>query len=819
MFKDLKLNAKLIVAFLVIGLVPLGVVAIFSLQESQEAIHNRVQEQLVSLRELKAKQIEDYIGQLRGQILTLSADRMIIDAMGEFRAAYNNVEGEVRDGMGASNLHLSAWRQELAGYYTDQYGSEYRSRNQDRSPSASLWLERLDEESIVLQYHYIQDNPNPLGSKDAMTQSDDGTRWSALHAKYHPSIRKFLLEFGYYDIFLCDPQTGDIVYSVFKELDFTTSLTDGPFSNTGIGRVFQEANASGDPDYVAIDDFCPYPPSYEDQAGFIASPIFDGTEKIGILIFQMPIDRINDIMTSGQDWVKVGLGESGETYLVGLDRKMRSCNRFLIEDPDGYFAAVEETGMDNSTLDMIKAKNTTIGLQEIEAKASQGALAGSTGFDIIQDYREVPVLSAFKPLDIAGLDWAIMAEIDEAEAFGTARSLRTFVIIIGVVMAGLILVAGWFLARSIARPITTISEVAELIAVGDINHDIVIKSNDEIGTLAAAFNRLIDYMKEKAAAAERIATNDLTVTVQPRSENDVLGNSFRTMISNLVSMIRQLGDNAHQVGSAANQVASSSEQLSRGAQAQSGQVAQVSAAIEQMAATVVESSENANQASEMSQGASETAGSGGNIVAETIEGMNSIAEVVRQSQDAIGRLAGSADQIGQVTAVIDDIADQTNLLALNAAIEAARAGEQGRGFAVVADEVRKLAERTGKATGEIGQMIKGIQGETTEAVQSMEAGIERVELGRALADNAGTSLQEIVEMSQRVMEIVRTIASGSEQQSAAASDIARNMEQIQQVTEEATRGAEQSASAAEELNRQADSLQQLVANFKIPRTA
>jgi methyl-accepting chemotaxis protein len=411
-----------------------------------------------------------------------------------------------------------------------------------------------------------------------------------------------------------------------------------------------------------------------------------------------------------------------------------------------------------------------------------------------------------------------MAEIDEAEAFAPARSARTFIIIIGMIMAGLILAAGWYLARSISRPITRISGVAEQIAVGDVNQTIEIETNDEIGALAAAFNRLIDYMKEKAAAAEHIATNDLTVTVEPRSENDALGISFRTMIANLVSMIRQLGDNARQVGSAANEVAASSEQMSRGAKSQSEQVAQVSTAIEQMAATVVESSQNANQASDMSQSASETAGSGGNIVSETIDGMNAIAEVVSQSQEAIGRLAGSAEEIGQVTAVIDDIADQTNLLALNAAIEAARAGEQGRGFAVVADEVRKLAERTGKATSEIGRMIKGIQEETSEAVQSMKSGIERVDKGRELANTAGTSLKEIVEMAQRVMEMVRTIASGSEQQSEAASDISKNMEQIQQVTEEATRGADQSASAAEDLNRQADSLQELVAAFKVPET-
>ncbi|HKK20007.1 MAG TPA: methyl-accepting chemotaxis protein, partial [candidate division Zixibacteria bacterium] len=202
-------------------------------------------------------------------------------------------------------------------------------------------------------------------------------------------------------------------------------------------------------------------------------------------------------------------------------------------------------------------------------------------------------------------------------------------------------------------------------------------------------------------------------------------------------------------------------------------------------------------------------------VGDTINGMQRIADVVRISADSIGKLAKSADQIGEIISVIDDIADQTNLLALNAAIEAARAGEQGRGFAVVADEVRKLAERTGKATGEITDMIKGIQGETTEAVQSMESGISEVDNGRQLADSAGGSLTEIVSMSQRVMDMVQQIATATEEQSSAAEQISRNIEHISSVTKETATGAEQSAAAAEELNRQAEGMKQMVAQFKI----
>ncbi|MEE9441248.1 MAG: methyl-accepting chemotaxis protein, partial [candidate division Zixibacteria bacterium] len=189
------------------------------------------------------------------------------------------------------------------------------------------------------------------------------------------------------------------------------------------------------------------------------------------------------------------------------------------------------------------------------------------------------------------------------------------------------------------------------------------------------------------------------------------------------------------------------------------------------------------------------------------------------SGNIVNELAQASDKIGEIIGVIDDIADQTNLLALNAAIEAARAGEQGRGFAVVADEVRKLAERTGKATGEITEMIKGIQNDSGRAVTSMEEAGTMVEEGKSLADKAGGSLTEINTMSSQVMDMIVQIATAADQQSAAAEQISKNMEHIATITKQTSVGAEQSASAAEDLNRQAEGMQQMVAQFKIKENA
>ncbi|MCX6832326.1 MAG: methyl-accepting chemotaxis protein [candidate division Zixibacteria bacterium] len=385
-------------------------------------------------------------------------------------------------------------------------------------------------------------------------------------------------------------------------------------------------------------------------------------------------------------------------------------------------------------------------------------------------------------------------------------------VIVGVLLAiGL----GFVISRSISRPVTSISKIADAVSVGDIDHTIDIRSQDEIGMLAESFRRLIEYMKTLAGAAERIAANDLTVTIHAKSEKDVLGNAFKTMTTNLTAMIRQLTDNSTQLVSAATEIASSSEQMARGSQEQTGQTSQVSSAVEEMTATIVESSKNAGEAAGQAKEAANAARAGNQVVTQTIEGMNRIAQVVQESAKTVQELAKSSDKIGEIIGVIDDIADQTNLLALNAAIEAARAGEQGRGFAVVADEVRKLAERTGKATKEITDMIKGIQNDTKGAVAGMEQGINEVQQGRDLADKAGESLTAIATYSQKVMDMIQQIATAAEEQSAASEQIARSVEGIARVTKENATGVEQSAAAAEQLNRQAEGLQKMVGRFKV----
>jgi len=345
------------------------------------------------------------------------------------------------------------------------------------------------------------------------------------------------------------------------------------------------------------------------------------------------------------------------------------------------------------------------------------------------------------------------------------------------IVAG-IAIAVW-VSRSIASGTTMVLERAATIAKGDLSGAaIVITTNDELGELASAINGMQQSLRETissvSASAERIAT-------------------------------------------ASEEFSATAAEQASGAESQKDQTNQVATAMQEMSSTVQQVSDNSNKAAEASRKAAEIARHGGSIVEDTLVKMHAIADSVGQTARKVQELGKSSNQIGEIIGVIDDIADQTNLLALNAAIEAARAGEQGRGFAVVADEVRKLAERTSKATKEITQMIQNIQTETKSAVEAMQSGTKQVELGVEATTQAGNSLQEIIKSSEKVGEMVMLIATAATEQSSATEEINSNVEQIAKITQETATGANESAKAVHELSNLATELHAIVSKFRVDR--
>jgi methyl-accepting chemotaxis protein len=321
------------------------------------------------------------------------------------------------------------------------------------------------------------------------------------------------------------------------------------------------------------------------------------------------------------------------------------------------------------------------------------------------------------------------------------------------------------------------------------------------------------YVKEIATT---VANGDLSINVKvdPRDNGSILF-AMGSMVGSLRELVSQTVTISGNIASAATELHATAEQIATGSEEVASQTSTVATASEEMAATSSDIALNCTRAAENSRNSSESASTGAGIVQETIDGMAKIADRVKRTANTIDALGASSEQIGEIVGTIEDIADQTNLLALNAAIEAARAGEQGRGFAVVADEVRALAERTSKATKEIGGMIKSIQNETRDAVKSMEEGVREVEKGAVSSQRSGESLKDILDQINEVNSQINQIATAAEQQTATTSEITVNIQQVTEIVHQAARGAEETSSAAAQLAQQANDLQNLVSRFRL----
>ncbi|KAF4516282.1 hypothetical protein B566_EDAN000523 [Ephemera danica] len=326
-------------------------------------------------------------------------------------------------------------------------------------------------------------------------------------------------------------------------------------------------------------------------------------------------------------------------------------------------------------------------------------------------------------------------------------------------------------------------------------------------------------IQEMAAISKDIAQGDGDLTKRvPSNGTDeiaVLGAYFNQFIEKLQGMIGKVAHVTDKVASASVELSATAEEISKGTDTLTARASQTAAAVEEMNATVSQVAQNSGKAATLAQETVKTAKDGGSVVSDTISGMQQLSDAVSSSATIIAELGKSSDQIGEIVRVIEDIADQTNLLALNAAIEAARAGEQGRGFAVVADEVRKLAERTTKATKEIGDMIRQIQHDTRGAVESMQQGTVKVTSGVDLVNRTGEALSRIVEMVSESADMIRQIAVASEEQSVATQQIANDIENVAKVTKESASGANESAKASHDLSQLANELQGIVGSFKL----
>jgi methyl-accepting chemotaxis protein len=443
---------------------------------------------------------------------------------------------------------------------------------------------------------------------------------------------------------------------------------------------------------------------------------------------------------------------------------------------------------------------------------------------------EMSYVKSFEP-------WGWVVGTNGADKEAIISQYRSWRDVLGMTLGGICfgsLFLAWFVTRAtIGKPLASLVKTSEALAEGDVNQEINVKSNDEVGNLASTYSRVIEYMKEMAEATSRVADGDLAVDVKPRSDRDVLGHAHARLIArqrdligkskaaaaNVAEASKQLTKASEQTAQATQQITATIQSMARGASEQSSSLQQTAQSMEQLMAAInqiaagaqvqakgieeatsivkevsvaiTEVSANAESGSESWGATATSAAEGARKTHETVEGMVKIKKAMDQVSMKVSDLGGRSQEIGKIVATIDDIAAQTNLLALNAAIEAARAGEQGRGFAVVADEVRKLAERSSMATKEIASLVGGIQASLRDAVNAMQQGSKDVETGYLLAADAGASLDAILERSQTVGKQVERISTAAKQLNAFSSEMVEAIDRINRVVEQNAAATEQ----------------------------
>lgn len=487
----LSMKSKLLLMLFSTSLSAILVIGYIGQESGRAALEQAILDHLTSSRSSRANEIGRYFDQIEAHVATLGQDRMVLDAARELGSAFR-AEGD--------QPVPADWDRALARHYTDEIVPRLDENVAGRPEPATLLPRTVAGRR--LQYLYLAANPHPTGKKSVLDRADGDSAYGDAHATYHPIFREIVHRFGYYDLMLVDLESLDVVYNTMKEGDFATNLREGPHRDSNLARLVMSLREQPDRGAVRIADFQPYRPSYAVPAAFIATAIHGDGGAVGALVVQLPIAEIDAVMTGNRSWKRDGLGDTGETYLVGPDATMRSSSRFFIEDPAGYLRALRALRVPEDTVARIERARSPILLQEVQTEAVQAALGGQEGTRILDDYRGMPVLSSFAPLTIDGLRWVIIAEMDLAEARQPVIAFQRRVLLSAVVLILVVTLVGLYLTHVFVRPIDTLIHGVRQAGAG--NHEVVVElgARDELGELAGAFNQMVRDVRRQVALVE-----------------------------------------------------------------------------------------------------------------------------------------------------------------------------------------------------------------------------------------------------------------------------------------------------------------------------
>jgi class 3 adenylate cyclase len=505
-FNKLSIQSKLMLMMLLTSIASIVITGYIGYSSGRENLSQTVFDQLTSLRAAKAAELQGYYGLLEDTIKLVSEGPINVRNMQELRGTYRAL-GTVEELSSQQQQALTAYYQEnVLPVLAEKFGKD---------PVLATYLPQTPAQQY-LQYHYVVANPNPPGEKYRLDDAGDGSDYSQVHARFHQLARRIIDRLGFTDIYLVDADTGDMIYSAGKKVDFATNLKTGPYASSRLAAAFEGVVNARDPKYVENFDFEFYPPANGEAVGYVATSIFAGPTLLGAMIFQVPVEVFNRIMTANGNWEAVGLGRTGETYLVGSDFRLRTNSRFFLEDQPGYMETLKRQGKPNDDIGAITRLGTPVLLQDARTVGTERALAGQSGTDIYEDYRGIKVLGSYQPYGRQG-NLAILAEMDAQEAFSPINRFTRRLLVASAILIPLVTLLSSQLARLFMRPLKQLMMGTERISAGETDVQVQVQAEDEFGELATSFNTMAQnlHLKEQALQGKIQENDRLLLNILP----------------------------------------------------------------------------------------------------------------------------------------------------------------------------------------------------------------------------------------------------------------------------------------------------------------
>ncbi|MCV3210906.1 HAMP domain-containing protein [Mesorhizobium sp. YC-39] len=485
------LAAKLFTTLVLLGATAVLVTGVLGYFRARDALEKAVFDQLTAARQTKTRQVETYFRTIQEELSLLATSKMVVDATREFRIAVDQL-----DRAGAP----PDLQRKVGDWYAENFIPKM-TRTLGREPALSDYLP-VGGAPYYLQYHYIVENPNPAERRKLLDDAGDGSEYTRLHAIYHPLMRAAATTVGFFDLMIADPKSGRLIYTVEKEVDFTTSLQLGPYRRTNVAAAVARCSQIADPSAICLVDFASYAPSGGAPIAFMAAPVIAQGVVIGALVAQLSNDEIDNVVTGNRRWRQEGFGDTGEAYLVGPDYLARSGPRAFYENRDNFFADLKSVGASDEEIAAIQRYGTPVLHQRIDTKASRAALAGVEGTGEIIGYRGVPTLASWGPLAISDVKWALVAKIDSAEAFAPIAELRRDLLLVGGLAMLVVAATAAWLSRALLGPLRELTAGVKRFSAGDYATSVPVRTRDEIGELCSAFNGMVENLHQKNVVIE-----------------------------------------------------------------------------------------------------------------------------------------------------------------------------------------------------------------------------------------------------------------------------------------------------------------------------